>query len=123
MEVHIMSKNISLVATYADHSLAKVTVRKLQSSGFDMRKLFIVARDEDKSLEGATVVGALRDLDNEQFSCIPKENVPNYEDELKVDRLLLVAHGTPDEITQARSVIDAGWDGNIGCTIYYGCID
>jgi len=122
-----MSENISLVATYANHNLAKATVRKLQSAGFDMSKLFIVAKDEDKSLAGAAVVSGLSDLGTEQFSCIPRENIPDYEAELKIDRLLLVAHGTPDEIAQARSVIDSthpnGWDGNVGCAIYNGCID
>lgn len=122
-----MSENISLVATYANHGLAKATVRKLQSDGFDMSKLFIVAKDEDKSLAGAAVVSALSELGSDQFSCIPRENIPDYEAELKTDRLLLVAHGTPDEIAKARSVIDLthpdGWDGNVGCAVFYGCID
>ena len=122
-----MSANLSLVASYANHSLARATVMKLQNAGFDTRKLFIVARDEDKSLAGATVVSSLSDLGSEQFSCIPRENIPDYEDELKADRMLLVAHGTPDEITQAKKIIDSnhpdGWDGNVGCSIYYGCID
>lgn len=122
-----MSENISLVATYANHGLAKATLRKLQNDGFDMSKLFVVAKDEDPSLEGAGVVSALSELGSEQFSCIPGEYLPNYKAELDVDRWLLVAHGTPDEIAQARSVIDAahpdGWDGNVGCAIYYGCMD
>jgi hypothetical protein len=127
MEVLIMSANNSLVATYANHNQAKATVGKLQSAGFDMSKLFVIAKDEGQSLAGAAVVGSLNDLGPEQFSCIPRENIPNYESELEVDRLLLVAHGTPDEITQAKKIIDSnhpdGWDGNVGCSIYYGCID
>ena len=46
---------------------------------------------------------------------------------LKADRLLLFFHGTADEIVQAKSVIDAthpeGWNGNVGCSVYYGCLD
>jgi hypothetical protein len=72
-------------------------------------------------------VSDLSDLGSEQLSCIPREYIPNYEAELKVDRLLLVAHGTPEEISQARNVINSthpdGWDGNVGCAVYYGCMD
>lgn len=127
MEVDIMSTNNSLVATYANHSVAKDTLRKLESAGFDMHKLFVVTRDQEPSLSGITVVNALSDIGEEQFSCIPVEYIPNYEAELKVDRVLLVAHGTPEEIDRARSVIDSthpdGWDGSVGCAVYYGCND
>ncbi len=122
-----MSQHNSIVATYANHGLAMATVKKLQNSGFDMRKLFIVAKDEDPSLTGTAVVHELSDIGSDQLSCIPRENIPNYEAELEVDRLLLVAHGTPDEIALARRVIDSshpeGWDGNVGCAVYYGCND
>jgi hypothetical protein len=122
-----MSAYNSLIATYANHKLAKATVKKLQDAGFDTSKLSIVARGEDKSLAGAEVVSSLSDLGSEQFSCIPRENIPDYENELKVDRMLLVTHGTPDEIAQARHIIDSthpeGWDGNVGCAVFYGCMD
>jgi len=122
-----MSAYNSLIATYANHKLAKATVLKLQDAGFDRSKLSIVARDEDKLLAGAEVVTSLNELGSEQFSCIPRENIPDYEDELKADRMLLVAHGTPDEITQARRIIDSthpeGWNGNVGCAVFYGCMD
>jgi hypothetical protein len=122
-----MSENNSLIATYANHSLAKATVGKLQNAGFDLSKLFIVAKNEDKPLAGTAVVSSLSKLGPEQFCCIPRENIPNYEAELDADRLLLVAHGTPDEITLAKSIIDSthpdGWNGKVGCSIYYGCID
>lgn len=122
-----MSANLSLVASYANHSLARATVMKLQNAGFDTRKLFIVAKDEDKSLAGAALIRDLNDLGSEQISCIPREHLPNYEAELKVDRVLLVTHGSPEEIALARSIIDSthpeGWNGNVGCAIYYGCMD
>lgn len=122
-----MSENNSLVATFANHSLAKATVKKLQKAGLDMRKLSIVVKDENKILEGVTVVRDLNELGVEQYSCISRETIPDYEAELKVDRLLLFFHGTADEIAQAKSIIDTthpgGWNGNVGCSVYYGCLD
>jgi len=124
-----MSENISLVATYANHGLAKNTARKLHMAGFDMSKLSIVSNDRNGTvgeLEGAEVLDRLDALDEAQYACI-RERVLDYVAELKADRLLLVAHGTVDEIAQAKSIIDEthpeGWNGNVGCAIYYGCVD
>lgn len=125
-----MSENISLVATYANHNLAKATARKLKTSGFDVSKLSIVSNDRNDAageLEGTAVLDRLDALDEAQYACIPRDRVHDYEAELKADRLLIVAHGTVDEISLAKSIIDAthpeGWDGNVDCTVYYGCID
>ena len=125
-----MSENISLVATYANHGLAKSTARKLQIAGFDMKKLYLVSNDRNDivgELEGAAVLDSLDGLDEAQYACISKEHVHDYEAELKADRLLLVAHGTAEEIAQAKNIIDAthpeGWNGNVGCSVYYGCDD
>lgn len=125
-----MSEHNSLVASFANHHLAKTTVEKLHKAGFDMGKLSIVGKDRFDIAEkwgGAVVIDGLSVLDEEQYSCIPRESVLDYEAELEVDRLLLVAHGTPDEIDKAKVIIDTthpdGWDGNVGCTVYYGCTD
>ncbi|MHB1291873.1 MAG: hypothetical protein ACYCY5_06730 [Sulfuricella sp.] len=122
-----MSENNSLVATYANHSLAKATIEKLQKTGLDMSKLSIVGKDVDKILEGVTVVGGLNELGAEQYSCISRETIPDYEAELKAGRELLVFHGTADEVAQAKSIIDTthpeSWNGNVGCSVYYGCLD
>jgi hypothetical protein len=125
-----MSEHNSLVASFANHHLAKTTVEKLHKAGFDMRKLSIVGKNRFDIAEkwgGAVVIDGLSVLDEEQYSCIPRESVLDYEAELEVDRLLLVAHGTPDEIDKVKVVIDTahpdGWDGNVGCTVYYGCTD
>jgi len=40
-----MSKNNSIVAVYASHTAAEAAVKELQQSGYDMKKLSIVARD------------------------------------------------------------------------------
>lgn len=122
-----MSTNNSLVASYADHGLAKATVEKLQKAGFDMNKLSIVGNDGGEIPGAAVMVRGLDELGPEQYSCISRETIPDYEAELKADRLLLFFHGTVDEIIQAKSVIDAthpeGWNGNVGCAVYYGCLD
>lgn len=125
-----MSVNNSLVATYANHRLAEATVRKLQTAGFDLNKLSIVSKDPHDlagEFDGAAVVSELEALDEMQYSCIPMESVHDYEAELQVDRMLLVAHGTPDEIALAKSIVDTthpeDWGGRVGCTIYYGCFD
>lgn len=58
---------------------------------------------------------------------MPPDNVADYESEFKSGRLLLAAHGTPDEILRAQRIVDAdhpeSWDGNVGCAVYYGCPD
>jgi hypothetical protein len=129
MEVHTMSGNNSLVATYVNHSLAESTVKKLHEAGFDMNKLSIVGKNLQKATEmaGATVLGNLGVLDAAQYTCIPRERVPDYEAELNDDRMLIVMHGTPDEIDQAKHIIDSthpeSWNGKVSCAVYYGCVD
>lgn len=122
-----MSENITLVASYTSHNLARAALRELQNKGMDMSKLVVVARGDGKPLAGATVVSGFGDIGTESLDCIPGPSVPDYEAELNADRMLLVAHGTANEIAQVRSVIDLshpdGWDGNVGCAIYYGCVD
>ena len=41
-----MNKNNSVVAIYPSHTAAEVAVKELQQSGFDMKKLSIVGRDD-----------------------------------------------------------------------------
>ncbi|MGE5028138.1 MAG: hypothetical protein ACM3JK_06660 [Betaproteobacteria bacterium] len=127
-----MSEHNSLVASFANHHLAKTTAEKLHQAGFDMQKLSIIGKNRHEIQEegewgGAAVIDGLSVLDAAQYSCIPRESILDYEAELAVDRLLLVTHGTPDEISRAKTVIDTahpdGWDGNVGCTVYYGCTD
>jgi uncharacterized membrane protein len=54
------------------------------------------------ALEGAAVVGGLSALGAGLLSVgIPKNSVVHYETEVKNDKLLLVVHGTADEVEQA----------------------
>lgn len=125
-----MSEHNSLVATFANRGIAEATVRELQKSGLGKAKLSIVSMEQDRlsrAMEGATVVGGLDELGAEQSSCIPKESMLDYEAELKVGRVIAVVHGSVEDIAQAKSIIDLthpdGWDGNVGCAVYYGCFD
>jgi len=126
-----MSAHNSIVATYANRSLAEAAVTKLHNAGFDMSKLYTAARGSRKpagTADGATAIGEIGVLDETLYRIgIPKESVLDYEAEFKIDRLLLAAHGTSDEITLAKNIIETthpdGWDGKVGCAVYYGCFD
>lgn len=58
-------------------------------------------------LEGAAVVGGLSALGGALAGLgIPKNSVIQYETALKADKFLVLAHGTPDEVNRAKSIID-----------------
>jgi uncharacterized membrane protein len=58
------------------------------------------------ALEGAVVTGGLTALGAGLYSIgIPKNSVLKYETEVKNGRLLLVAHGTADEVQRARDLL------------------
>jgi len=58
------------------------------------------------ALEEAAVVGGLSALGAGLFSIgIPKNSVLKYETEVKNGRLLLVAHGTADDVQRARDLL------------------
>jgi hypothetical protein len=58
------------------------------------------------ALEGAVVVGGLSALGAGLYSIgIPKNSVVAYEAALKSDRFLLLAHGSADEVTGARDIL------------------
>ena len=58
------------------------------------------------ALEGAVVVGGLSALGAGLYSIgIPKDSVVQYEAALKADKFLLLAHGTVNEVAQARDIL------------------
>ena len=58
------------------------------------------------ALEGAVVVGGLSVLGAALASIgIPKNSIVQYETEVKNGKLLLVAHGTADEVERARGLL------------------
>jgi len=158
-----MSNKNSVVAVFASHDKAEDAVRKLQKSGFDMKKLSIVGKDYHTeehvvgyyttgdrmlywgklgafwggfwgllfgsaffwvpgigqllvagplvvwivaALEGAAVTGSLTALGAGLYSIgVPKNSIVQYETEVKSGKLLLVAHGTADEVEHARDIL------------------
>jgi uncharacterized membrane protein len=61
------------------------------------------------ALEEAVVVGGVSALGAALFSIgIPKNSVMQYETEVKNGKLLLVAHGTADEVERARELLHQG---------------
>jgi hypothetical protein len=59
------------------------------------------------ALEGAAVVGGLSALGGALTRIgVPKDEVIKYEADLKVDKYLLVVHGSPTEQAQARSLLE-----------------
>jgi len=125
-----MSMHNTFVATYAQPRLAEIDLDKLLKAGFDMHKLRIVSHDASRLAEQqqlAPVLGSFGDLDADLFGCIPEDDIVNFEAELDTGRLFIVAHGSPDEIEQAKTIADsthpASWDGQAEAAVYYGCSD
>jgi Heat induced stress protein YflT domain len=59
------------------------------------------------ALEGAVVVGGLSALGAGLYSIgIPKDSIVEYESALKVAKLLVIAHGTADEVAKAKSILE-----------------
>ena len=57
-------------------------------------------------LEGAVVVGGLSAVGAGLFSLgIPKDSILKYETALKTGKFVVIAHGSTDEIAQAREII------------------
>ena len=58
------------------------------------------------ALEGAVVVGGLSALGAGLYSIgIPKDSILNYETAIRSDKFLVVAHGTPDDVTRAQQIL------------------
>jgi hypothetical protein len=58
------------------------------------------------AVEGAIVVGGLSVLGAALYSIgIPKDSVVNYEAVLTQDGFLVMAHGTPEEMARAKSIL------------------
>ena len=58
------------------------------------------------ALEGTVVMGGLSALGAGLYSIgIPKDSIVTYEAALKSDKFLLLAHGTADEVAQAKDIL------------------
>jgi hypothetical protein len=59
------------------------------------------------ALEEAAIIGALSALGAGLYSIgIPKDSIVKYETALKTGKLLVVVHGTRDEVLRARMLLD-----------------
>jgi len=59
------------------------------------------------ALEGAVVVGGLSALGAGLYSLgIPKDSVLQYETALKSDKFLVIAHGSSEEVANAKEILD-----------------
>jgi len=59
-------------------------------------------------LEGAAVVGGISAVGAALYSIgIPKDSVIQFENSLKADRFLVIAHGSTGEIAQARELLQS----------------
>ena len=159
-----MSTNSSVIAIYPTHTAAESAIKRLQQSGFDMKKLSIAGRDYHTdenvvgyfntgdrikvwgkrgafwgglwgllfgsaffwipglgpllvagplviwivgALEGAVVVGGLSAIGAGLYGMgIPKDSILRYETALKADKFVIVAHGSNDETTHAKEVLN-----------------
>ncbi len=58
------------------------------------------------ALEGAIVVGGVSALGAALYSTgIPKDSVLQYETAIKADKIVLMVHGTLDEVTKAQKIL------------------
>ncbi|MDI1289276.1 MAG: DUF1269 domain-containing protein [bacterium] len=58
--------------------------------------------------EGAILVGGVSALAGALVSVgIPKDSIIRYEEAVKADQFLVMAHGTPDEVARAKDVLHA----------------
>lgn len=60
------------------------------------------------ALENAVIVGGLSALGAGLYSVgIPKDSVIKYETAVKADKFLVIVHGTEDEVTKAKEIINS----------------
>lgn len=58
------------------------------------------------AIEGAVLTGGLSALGAALYSIgIPKDSVIQYETAIKADSFLVMAHGSPDEVTSAKAIL------------------
>ena len=159
-----MAEHNAVVGVFDSHIKAETSIKELQRSGFDMKKLSIVGKDYHPeehvigyynagdrmkvwgklgafwggfwgllfgsalfvipgigpllvfgplvgwivgALEGAAIVGGLSALAAARYSIgIPHDSSIQYETAIKSDKFLVIAHGTADEVTKAKSILE-----------------
>ena len=71
------------------------------------------------ALEGAVVVGGLSAIGAALYSFgIPKNSVINYEKAIKAGKFVVIAHGTTEEVTRAKDILQSA--GQTQVDVYAG---
>ncbi len=93
----------SAVAICNTHIKAKQVVKRLNKSGIDMEKLYIVNGLEDSSaIEEPTSFNSVLS----GFG-IPRNSILKYEIAIKADKYLVIAHGSRGEVEKAKEIIES----------------
>jgi len=59
------------------------------------------------ALEGAAIMGGLSAFGAALYSMgVPKDSILKYENSLKADKFLLIAHGTEEEVVRAKKILE-----------------
>jgi len=125
----------AVVASFESYDQARDALREFQTSDFDMEKLSSVGKEYETegnvvgyyswvpgigqllvagplalwiigALEEAGMVRGLTSLGAGLYSIgIPKKSVLQYETEVKNGKLLLIAHGTSDDVAWAMDIL------------------
>ena len=67
------------------------------------------------AMEGAVVVGGLSALGAGLYSIgIPQDSIVKYETQVKAGKVVVIAHGSPDEVSKAKGTLAATKHQGIG---------
>ena len=93
-----MSETNSIVVVYRSHADAEAGLKELQRAGLDTKKLSILGKEY--------LVAGLSGVGVGLYSIgIAKNSILRYESALAADKFLLLAHGTAEEVIQAKDIL------------------
>ena len=100
----------SVIAIYQSPAAIEVAIKELHQSGFDTKKLSIVARDHHVSLHAVEYYNAgdkMKVWVKKGLFGIPKDSILLFRAALKTGRFVLVANGFKDEISKAKKILNS----------------
>ena len=125
---HTVQNEPSVIAVFHAHTEADAAMKNLHKADFDMTKLSVIRKDDSAffvvpgigsivvggplvgwlidALEGSAVVGGMSAVGIALYNLgIPKDSSLRYENSLKANKVLVIAHGNTGEIVQARDIL------------------
>jgi hypothetical protein len=102
----------TLIAAFTNHGDAEVAVRKLAIDGFDTQRFSIVGLGRLDGMimavvEGSALFGSVAAFDAALSRIgIPKDRVIEYEQAIRTDKFLVVAHGLSLEMEKTKVVLE-----------------